>query len=203
VTVHRGHPLTALAVCASLALGACGSSEEEPEGEPLPRAAAAELQKRLDEVERRFNDGVDNSNVGACDDIQNDSFAARDGIDQILAGLPDDVDPELRRAVKDSFENLRTLTEDGCSEVKPAPKPETEPDPLPEPEPEPLPEPETEPLPEETEPEETQPQVPPVPEGEGGGAVPPGEGGKIPGNGKGNGKGNGGGGAEAPPAGGE
>ena len=57
VTIGRRHPLpTALAVCACLGLGACGSNDE-PEGEKLPADSVAALQNRIDEVERRYEAG--------------------------------------------------------------------------------------------------------------------------------------------------
>lgn len=193
------HPLACLAACACLAAAGCGAPEEEPEGAPLPAKAAGELQRRLDEVERRYRDGIDNSNVGACADIEDDSFGGAGGIEDILAGLPDDVDRELRTAVEDSFENLRNLTAQDCAGVEPQPETDTEPEPEPVPEPvEPVPE---EPVPEETVPEDTAPEeLPPetvpqptpqspelkgprfappgrgdTPPGQGGGAVPPGK----------------------------
>ena len=140
---------TAIATCAGLAAPGCGSSEE-PEGRPLPRQSVAELQKRLDEIERRYRDGIDNGNAGACQDIQTDSIPA---VDQIVAGLPNDVDPELRDAVDESFARLEELTREDCAEVEPP-----EPRPRPEPEPEPVPT-----VPEPTAPEPTVPE-PTVPE---------------------------------------
>jgi len=192
-----GHPLGWLAACAWLAAAGCGSSEEEPRGAPLPADAAAQLERRLDEVERRYRDGIDDANVGACMDIQTDSFEggeAGNGIDQILAGLPENVDPELRSAVEESFENLRELTAEDCAGVEPPP--ETEPEVVPEPPPpeETIPE---ETVPEETTPEELPPETVPQPtpqdpELKGPDLVPPGQGGTPPG------RGGGGGGAEVP-----
>ena len=196
MTARSSKPLAIIAVGACLSLAACGSSEEEPKGKPLPRAAAAALEKRLDEVERRYRDAVENQNVGACNDIEKNSFAAADGIDAILAGLPADVDPDVRSAAADSFENLRTLTEEGCSNVKPAPEPEPEPEPEPVPEPEPIPEETvpTETIPEEPELEGTVPEELVPPKKGNGGGVPPGQGGQLKGKDKGNN-----GGAVAPP----
>lgn len=117
MTIGRRHPLpTALVVCACLGLGACGS-DDEPDGERLPAAAVLALQNRLDEVERRYEDGTANANAGACSDIQTDSFSGPDGIDELVAALPEDVDPDLRKAVEDSFENLRNLAEEGCADA--------------------------------------------------------------------------------------
>ena len=143
----------ALSACALLAIG-CGSSKQ-PEGEPLPRQSVAELQKRLDEIERRYRDGIEDGNVGACEDIQTDSIPA---VEEIVGGLPAGVDPELRDAVDGSFARLEELTREGCADVE---KPEPEPDPEPAPEPT-VPEPTVpEPtVPEPTVPEPTVPQEP-------------------------------------------
>lgn len=200
MTPARKHPLASLLACSCLALTAagCGSSDEEPRGKPLPRATVSELEKRLDEIERRYEDGTVNFNAGACEDIQDDSFVAIDGI---LAGLPTNVDPAVRRAAKGSFDNLRSLTRDGCAEVEPPTEtePETETQPPPEATVPEVTVPDVT-VPDVTVPDVTAPEDEPLPEG-GGGAVPPrggkgspGSGGSVPGNGKGNG-----GGAQAPP----
>ena len=166
----------------------CGGSDE-PEGKGLPSATASELERRLDEIERRYREAADNGNVGACDDIQNDSIPA---VNELVGGLPQDVDPDVRQALEDSFGRLEELTRSECSGIEPA---ETEP----EPDPAPVPE---ETVPEETAPEETVPEetekdekpkkpkdnndsgnsedVPPALDpsqpGQGGGAVPGGDG---------------------------
>ncbi len=173
------HLLGVLGICSAFALAACGSSDE-PKGDPLPADAVAELQTRLDEIERRYQDAVDNSNVGACEDIGNDSLPA---VEDVIAALPDSVDPELRTAVDRSFARLAELTETECADIEPEPVPEeTVPEEtVPE---ETIPE---ETVPEETAPEETVPQET-IPED----VVPPGN------NGNGNGNGNGGG-IEVPP----
>ena len=172
------HLFAVLGTCSAFALAACGSSDE-PEGDPLPADAVAQLQQRLDEIERRYQDAVDNSNVGACEDIGNDSLPA---VEDVIAGLPESVDPELRTAVDQSFARLAELTETECADIEPEPVPEeTVPEEI-------IPE---ETIPEETIPEETVPEetVPPeIPEE----IVPPGN------NGNGNGGGNGGG-IEIPP----
>jgi len=161
----------------------CGGSDE-PQGKGLPGATASELERRLDEIERRHREAVDNDNVGACDDIQNDSIPA---VNELVGGLPDDVDPDVRQAVEESFGRLEELTRSDCSGVKPA-ETETEPETLPTP-------PETTPAttPEETTTETTPEEAPkekkpkkdegndgggvptpvdPTQPGQGGGAVP-------------------------------
>ncbi len=188
MTRIRRHPLACLAACAALAAAGCGSSDSEPEGEPLPADAADQLQRRLDEVERRYLAAVDEGLVDACaKDIPDDSFGGPGGIDEIVAALPADVDPELRAAVEASFENLRTLTAEQCADLEPPPETDTVPEEIPEetiPE-ETIPE-ETIPeeIPEETVPEETVPEEPDfTPPGQGG--TPPGQGGTPPGQGGG------------------
>lgn len=177
---RRGrHSLAALSAAGALALAGCGSSDE-PEGEPLPTASVEQLERRLDEIERRYQDAVDNGNVGACDDIGDDSLPA---IQEVIDGLPPSVDPELRTAVERSFDRLRELTESECADVEPAPEPEPIPEPVPLPAP---PETETEPEPEEEPEEEEAPEE--LPEE----TLPPQN------NRNGNGNGNGGG-VEVPP----
>lgn len=144
---------TLLALAAAAVLGAtgCGSSDEPPpeRGKGLPADAVDALDRRLDEVQRRYDDGVDNGNVGSCEDIEGDSFSGEGGIDEIVSGLPRDVDPDLRAALERSIERVRELTGD-CAEQAEANAPEPV-----EPEPEPVP---VEPEPEETVPEETTPE---------------------------------------------
>jgi len=139
--------------------------------------------KRVDEVERRYAAGVEDGNVGSCNDIQTDSVPE---IERVIARLPEDVDPDLRQAVEESFARLEELTREGCADVKP-PETDTETTPEPEPDPDPVP---TEPVPEATEtgdepPAETTPKkekkdVPGKGQGGGSGPVPPSEGGGSP-----------------------
>ena len=169
-----GKLTAALGACAALTLAGCGSSDD-PEGDPLPSGAVAQLQTRLDEIERRYQDAVDNGNVGACEDIGTDSMPA---IEDVIARLPESVDPELREAVDQSFARLRQLADDACADIQPV---ETVPEPVPVPEPEPVPEEDTS---TEEVPTETVPQEEPPSEengnGIGNGGTPPGqEGGGI------------------------
>jgi hypothetical protein len=109
-----------LALAAGLAAG-CGSDDEQ-EGDPIPRQAAVDLEARLDEVERRMDAGG-----GACADIQNDTLPA---VNSIVASLPEDVDADVRDSLEQSFQRLFDLTEEQCDEQKgqePAPAPEPEP----------------------------------------------------------------------------
>lgn len=160
MTVRARHVIPALAVGVALAGAGCGSSsEEEPQPGPgLPQSFVEQIEPRLDEVQRRYDDGIENGNVGACEDIA-DSFEEPGGIEEILSGLPDDVDPDLRRAVERSIERLRSLTEDCVEQAEAAaPEPEVEPEPVP-----------VEPPPEETTTQETTPdEEPEEDEGNGG-----------------------------------
>ncbi len=123
----------------------CGS--DEPEGAKLPADAVEALDSRLDEILRRFEEGTQNANVGACNQIQTDSF---DVVARTINGLPQDVDEDIRNALTESFRTLQTLTRDGCADAE---NQQTETETTPEPET----------TPEETATEETTPE-PTVPE---------------------------------------
>jgi hypothetical protein len=113
--------LAALSIgAAMLGVAACGSSDKK-EGAALPRASVASISQRLDEVERRYESGTERNNAGACEDIENDSYKA---IDATIQDLPDDVDPDVRKALEDSVARLKELTRDGCSNVKEEPRKE-------------------------------------------------------------------------------
>jgi hypothetical protein len=172
ITLRRTTGFLALAACVA-AVG-CGGDDE---GEPIPANIGGQLQTRLDEIERRFDFGG-----GACADIEDDS---RPAVEQLVASVPDDVDADVREALRDSFDRLFELSAEQCEEEQTETQPEPEPtetEPPPEPiETEPPPETEeTEPPPETTETEpppdqtETEPEQP-----------PPGQGGDAPGGGEG------------------
>ena len=196
---RRGH-LAALAVCAALLLSSgCGSSDE-PEGEPLPADTVALIEKRLDEVQRRYDAGVEDGNAGACQDIENDSYRA---IDAAVEDLPQEVDPDVREALEASLARLKELTSEGCADVKEEPV-ETETQPPQQPvAPPPVPE---QPPPEQTETEPAKPEEKPKEDKNGNGN----DGNNGQGNGDGSGgtppgddPGAGGGGQVVPPADGE
>ncbi len=149
------HLPAALAAAAALAIAGCGGSDEPRKGAKLPRSSVSELTKRLDEIQRRYDDAKSNDNPGACDDIQKDSFGA---VRRAIDALPNDVDRKLRDAVTQSFANLQQLTEDGCKDVQPKTDTETTPTETP---PAPTPPPVTTPpetTPTETAPPETAPK---------------------------------------------
>lgn len=148
MSIRERHLLAVTATCTVLAaMPGCGS--DEPDGEGLPQDAVAQLETRLDEVQRRYDDALANDNPGACDDIERNSYEV---IRDIVAALPDDVDRDVVKALEESLARLRELTRRGCADVE-APEPEVLPDPVPE---DTVPE---EPTPdeEETEPEDTAP----------------------------------------------
>jgi len=123
VTIRLRHSPAVLGAVAALALAGCGGSEE-PKGAQLPRSSVSELNQRLDEIQRRYDDAKRNDNPGACDDIQQDSFGA---VSRAIDALPEDVDTKLRDAVTQSFANLQQLTDDGCKDVQEKTETETTP----------------------------------------------------------------------------
>jgi hypothetical protein len=167
-----------LLALAAAAIAGCGSDDEQ--GGPIPQQAAADLQSRLDEVERRMDAGG-----GACADIANDSAPA---VSSIVESLPQKVDPDVRQALQDGFDRLFTLTGEQC-DVDKGQETEQEPEPPPQTETETVPQTETETVPTvpETTPETTPttPEEPPIEptvpdeggdDGDGGAAVPEGQG---------------------------
>jgi hypothetical protein len=166
-----------LVVAAGLA--GCGGDDEE-QGAPIPQQAASDIESRLAEVERRMEAGG-----GACADIENDTKPA---VEQIVASLPSDVDPDVRDALQDSVDRLFDLTADQCDEQKGQETEEEEPPVTIETEPETETEP-TETLPPETETEtappetDTDEELPPGQDGE----LPPGQDGENLGQGNGGG----------------
>ena len=144
----RGTP-TALLAAAAIVVAGCGG-DEEPDGRGIPAEAVTALESRLDEIQRRFDDATENGNVGACNDIQSDSFKA---VATTVSQLPEDVDPEIRDTLEAGLQRLQELTEGGCADVEP---PETNTTPSETAPPESTPE-ETETMPTETAPAEDGP----------------------------------------------
>ena len=130
-------------------------------------------------VERR----LDNGSEGACKDILDAQDANDDAVADILNTLPNGVDPDVRDALEESFDNLWSLVESQCEDLKPDEPTQTETTP-----PETTPTETTPPATETTPPatETTPPATettPPDGNGNSGGAIPP----------ESNGNGNGGG----------
>ena len=166
----------AVLACA-LAVAGCGSDDE---GEQLPASASQALRAELQSVENR----IDNGSAGACRDVLEGDSANTDAVTRILDGLPDDVDPDVRDATRESFDRLFELVQDECNEIEDQTDTDTTPTET-ETEPEQT---ETETVPTDTETETTTTETLPL--------EPPGNNGNGKGNGKG--KGNGGGGQVAP-----
>ena len=105
---------TSISICAlalgAAVLGACGSDDEKEEGRPIPASQVTALERELDAVESRLKVGG-----GACGDIESRS---RSDVDGILAQVPQDVDPEVRDALRRSFERLFELAASQCDEEK-------------------------------------------------------------------------------------
>jgi hypothetical protein len=167
--------LTFLLVVLVLVPAGCGGDEE---GKPLPAAQVQLLNGRLDETQRRLDDG----SAGACRDILNDT---RPEVQKIIDSLPSDVDADVRDALVESYDNLWSLVEDQCNELQRDEQSQQEPEPT-QTETDTT---ETDTTPTDTTTTETTPpateELPPEGDGDNGGGVP--------GNGNGNGVGNGGG----------
>jgi hypothetical protein len=150
VSLHN-KSITAMATGLALLGAGCGGEEK---GDPIPADQRAQLLSRLDEAERRLDDGSE----GACQDILNDT---QPEVENVVATLPDGVDADLRQRLEDGLVRLWELVTSECEQI------ETQ-----EPEPEPTPEPA--PLPEETTPE-TVPTVPEETDENDEGNTPPGQ----------------------------
>ncbi len=148
ITLKRIFLLLALGAC--LAAAGCGSDDEG--GKPIPAAQAAQLQNQLDIVERRLDNGTE----GACKDILDAQDANDDAVTNILNTLPNGVDPDVRDALQESFDNLWSLVESKCNDLKPDEPTQTETNTQPD-----TTTPETTPETTPTTPPETTPTTPP------------------------------------------
>jgi hypothetical protein len=161
-----------LSLCACLAAAGCGSDDEG--GKQIPAAQADQLESQLGIVQDRLDNGTE----GACKDILSAEDANDDAVTDILNSLPNDVDPDVRDALERSFDNLWSLVESKCEELKPDEPAQTEtsaPETPTETETEPT---ETTPPPTDTETETTpttpgEETIPPDGDGDNGGAIPP------------------------------
>jgi hypothetical protein len=180
ITLKRIFLLLALGAC--LAAAGCGSDDEG--GKKIPAATAAALQQQLDGAQAR----LDNATAGACKDIlEGPRGPNRPAVQQLIDGLPNDVDPDVRDALQESFDNLWSLVESKCEDLKPDEPTQTETQTQPETTPTETTTTETTettPPATETTPPATE-TTPPDGNGNSGGAIPP--------DGNGNGNGNGGG----------
>ncbi len=99
-----------LALAAGLAAG-CGDDEES--GEPIPADQAAALQRQLESIENRFQFGGD-----ACADITGNADPNTTAVRSVLDSLPQDVDPDVRDALEQSFDRLFELVQEQCDTEK-------------------------------------------------------------------------------------
>ena len=106
-TLKRISILLALGAC--LATAACGSDDEK--GSPIPAEQATALLGRLDEAENRLANGSE----GACKDILEDTMPE---VGKIIDSLPSSVDADVRDALEESFDNLWSLVDSECQELK-------------------------------------------------------------------------------------
>jgi hypothetical protein len=175
----RARILTFALVALVLLAAGCGGDEE---GEPLPSAQVQLLDGRLDETQRRLDEG----SAGACTDILNDT---RPEVQKVIDSLPNDVDSDVRSALEESFNNLWDLVQQDCDDRAAEEESQQQEEQPAEPEPAPTETAPAETTPPETTPPETTPpseeQLPPEGNGDNNGGVP--------GNGNGNGNGSGGG----------
>jgi hypothetical protein len=95
-----------LALAAGLAAG-CGDDEEN--GEPIPPDQAAALQRQLESIENRFQFGGD-----ACADITGNADPNTTAVRSVLDSLPQNVDPDLRDSLEQSFDRLFELVQEQC-----------------------------------------------------------------------------------------
>jgi hypothetical protein len=167
----------ALAACV---LAACGADEEE--GEPIPAGLAGQLQAQLNSIQGRF----EFPGGAACGDIAGGDDPNTTAVRNLIGALPQNVDPDVRDALQQSFDRLFELVEQECSEEPPETETETTPPETETTETVPTETVPTETVPTETIPTETLPTEP-LPPGQGG--EPPGQGGENPGQGDGGGAG--------------
>jgi hypothetical protein len=171
----RALAFVVVALVLGVVAAGCGGDEE---GKGLPSAQVQLLDGRLDETQRRLDDG----SAGACKDILNDT---RPEVSKIIDSLPSDVDADVRDALVESFDNLWGIVDDRCQEAEQDEESQQEPEPEPtQTEPTQTETTETDTTTTETTPPATE-ELPPEGDGDNGGGVP--------GNGNGNGNGVGGG----------
>lgn len=107
MTIRR--PQIALLACAAaLAVGGCGS--DDTEGPGVPAASVQAIDAQLDELMRR----VDVRITGACRDAQEQNIP---DLESRVLSLPDDTDPEIRQALSESIDRLKSLLDDECTDV--------------------------------------------------------------------------------------
>jgi len=101
-----------LCIAAAVAVSACGSDDE---GKQIPQDSAAALASQLDNIQARLANG----SVGACNDIVGgDNDPNTDAVSAQIDSLPDDVDGDVVKALRDGFDRLFQLVDDHCSSLE-------------------------------------------------------------------------------------
>ena len=126
MTIRAAASLAAVLAC--VLLPACGDDDE---GAGIPTESAAALQNQLDSIQQRFEAGD-----AACRDIVEGDDTDRDAVQRRIDALPQDMDPDVRDALSDSFDRLFELVEQECepkqettpTETTPPPTIETQPE---------------------------------------------------------------------------
>jgi cell division septation protein DedD len=167
-----------LLAAAAVAVAGCGGDDK---GTPIPSATANALNAELDNVQAR----LDNGSAGACRDILEGSRGPNlERVNQLIDQIPNDVDPDVRAALEQSFDRLWDLVGQDCDEKakREQGRQEQQPQETTPTETTPTETTPTETTPTETTPTQTTPpsQEPLPPEGDGN------NGGGVPGNGNGN-----------------
>ena len=104
----RAYTALLLALAAGLAVG-CGADEE---GKPIPGELAGRLQAQLNSIQGRF----EFPGGAACGDIAGGGDPNTTQVRNLIDSLPDDVDPDVRDALEQSFDRLFELVEQDCAE---------------------------------------------------------------------------------------
>jgi hypothetical protein len=107
--VGRIFALVLVAVAVTAAAG-CGGDKE---GKGIPVATADTLNAQLDKVEERIQQG----SAGACKDVlEGPRGPNKEQVQEAIDSMPDDVDPDVKSALQDSFDHLWDLVEQDCAD---------------------------------------------------------------------------------------
>jgi hypothetical protein len=107
-----GRILAAALAAVALAAAGCGGDEE---GKPIPAGTAETLNLQLQKVQERITQG----SVGACKDIldaPDERGPNKKQVQDAIDSMPDDVDPDVKSALQDSFDHLWELVEQDCED---------------------------------------------------------------------------------------
>jgi hypothetical protein len=108
----RGSRRIVALVLALAALGAAGCGGDE-EGKGIPQTTADGLLAQLEGVQKR----IDQGSAGACKDILEGSNGPnKQQAQDLIDSMPDDVDPDVKSALQDSFDNLWDLVDQECED---------------------------------------------------------------------------------------